>query len=132
MRAATLLLAVLLACATAQACYESGERGQGAPGFPAWPYKPCCDGSEQVLRPDLGYGKWCVGGSTGGSTPAKMPSGGGSQAPKPPVDCDVKVHQRDACKALIAQLSTIDGALDGFTFCSVAALEAEVQACAKK
>jgi hypothetical protein len=145
MRAAALLFAALLAHAAAQDCYESGERGQGAEGFPAWPYKPCCDGSEQVPRPDLGYGKWCVavgGGSggtappTGGATPLP-PVGGGTTPPpvgggtaRPTVGCEDKVRERDSCQALVTLLSTFDGALDGFTFCSVPALGAEVQACA--
>lgn len=41
-------------------CYANGQRCQGAPGFPAVEWKPCCDGNAQCVdNAALGWGKWC-------------------------------------------------------------------------
>lgn len=39
-------------------CYGAGERGQGAEGHLNVPFKPCCDGSEQVPK-DNDWGLFC-------------------------------------------------------------------------
>lgn len=69
MRAAALAagLAGLALCAsqTDASCYAAGERSEGAAGFPAMEYKPCCDGQSAVGR-DGDWGKFCPGGDAGG------------------------------------------------------------------
>lgn len=39
-------------------CYGPGQRNQGAPGFPAVEYKPCCDGRAAVEKAN-DWGKFC-------------------------------------------------------------------------
>lgn len=46
-------------------CYAAGERNQGASGFPAVLYKPCCDGQQSVVKADE-WGRFCPAAATGG------------------------------------------------------------------
>lgn len=41
-----------------QTCYGPGERNEGAPGKPEVPYKPCCDGRQNVEKANE-WGKFC-------------------------------------------------------------------------
>lgn len=40
-------------------CYEPGVKEQGAVGYPAITYLPCCDGQE--IPKDGEWGKFCLG-----------------------------------------------------------------------
>lgn len=41
-------------------CWETGERAQGAPGYPAVEWKPCCDGRARQVEKDGAWGKFCL------------------------------------------------------------------------
>lgn len=50
-------------------CYGPGIRNQGPAGFPAVPYKPCCDGNAAAEKPG-DWGKFCPSESGSNSAPA--------------------------------------------------------------
>lgn len=41
-------------------CWETGEQSQGAPGYPAVEWKPCCDGRARQVEVSGKSGKYCV------------------------------------------------------------------------
>jgi hypothetical protein len=74
--AAAALAVVALLCAAstarAQTCYANGQRAQGAPGFPAVKYLPCCDAAAKQLPKAGDWGLFCTAAGGGGG-------GGGNQ-----------------------------------------------------
>lgn len=49
-----------IASSTRSDCWETGEQSQGAPGFPAVEWKPCCDGRARQVEVSGKLGKYCV------------------------------------------------------------------------
>jgi hypothetical protein len=47
-------------------CYETGERAQGAPGYEAVPYLPCCSSTDTQEPKDGDWGKFCTLAATSG------------------------------------------------------------------
>lgn len=76
----------------------------------------CCSGEEPVPVPGRDL-KVCP------RVEPTVPTGG------TPVGCENKAAELNGCKELVKVLAETGGSLDGFNFCSVSALEAELAAC---